>query len=280
MIISAPPEPWLIREEDLVTVEAAAFAGGEACVYTRKCPSRESPNEDAAAVIPFSNAGGLLLVSDGVGGQRGGTQASGLCVSRISSAVQEASAAGGDLRDAVLDGVENANAAVANLGLGAGATLAIAELQGRTVRPYHVGDAMILVVGQRGVVKLHTVSHSPTGYAVEAGYLNEEEAIRHEERHLISNMMGAPDMRIEVGSPLQLADRDTVLLASDGLSDNMTQEEIVETVRKGPLAKAGRQLAHTCAERMNGGNDSGPSKPDDLTFILFRLTSRSSHTAQ
>ena len=40
---------------------------------------------------------------------------------------------------------------------------------------------------------------------VEAGWLDEEEALHHEDRHIVSNMIGAPNMRIEIGSVVRLA---------------------------------------------------------------------------
>ena len=48
--------------------------------------------------------------------------------------------------------------------------------------------------------------------------------------------------------------------------------EIVECVRKGPLAEASRRLATMARERMEGGGEGEPSKPDDLTFAIFRLS--------
>jgi len=133
-----------------------------------------------------------------------------------------------------------------------------------------VGDSMILVVGQRGKIKLQTVSHSPVGYAVESGLLDEAEAMHHEDRHLVSNMLGMTDMRIEVGSAIELAARDTLLLASDGLFDNLHVHEIVERIRKGPLAQVMQDLAAQCRGRMQAATDGQPSKPDDLTFVAFR----------
>jgi serine/threonine protein phosphatase PrpC len=79
-------------------------------------------------------------------------------------------------------------------------------------------------------------------------------------------------MRIDVGLPVELARRDTLLLASDGLSDNLHMDEIVATVRKGPLRETTRQLARRALDRMEGGKDGEPSKPDDLTFVVFRST--------
>ena len=79
-------------------------------------------------------------------------------------------------------------------------------------------------------------------------------------------------MRIEVGSALKIAPRDTLVLASDGLSDNLHLPEIVECVRKGPLASVARALASQARKRMENAGEGEPSKPDDLTFVIFRST--------
>ena len=147
------------------------------------------------------------------------------------------------LRAAILDGLERANQRVLELGIGAATTLAVAEIAGTTLRPYHVGDSSILVVGQRGKMKLQTMLHSPTGYAVEAGLLDEADALHHEERHLISNMVGAVDMRIEVGSAIRLALRDTVLLATDGSSEGAA-EVIARECFERKIMCAGLALGH------------------------------------
>ena len=57
---------------------------------------------------------------------------------------------------------------------------------------------------------------------------------------------------------------------SDGLFDNLEQEEIVELVRKGPLEEAIDELADRCLSRMNGSGGRRPSKPDDLTLVAYR----------
>ncbi len=59
------------------------------------------------------------------------------------------------------------------------------------LRPYHVGDSTNLLTGQRGKLEFAMISHSPTGYAMEAGVLGEEEALVHEDRHDVSNLLGA-----------------------------------------------------------------------------------------
>jgi len=171
---------------------------------------------------------------------------------------------------ALLKGFEQANDKVQALGVGAGTTLAVLEIDGRLVRPYHVGDSLILIVGQRGKIKFQSIAHSPVGYAVESGMLDEDEAMHHEDRAVVSNVVGSPSMSVAVGPELTLAPRDTALIASDGLSDNLRLQEIVDRIRMGPLEEVCLALASDAKKRMHSQTAGVPSKPDDLTFVLYR----------
>ena len=89
--------------------------------------------------------------------------------------------------------------------------------------------------------------------------------MHHEERHVVSNAIGSSEMHIDVGPPVRLAARDTVLLASDGLFDNLLMKEIVAIVRKGPLERVVRDLADGALARMGGGRRRRPleaGRPD------------------
>lgn len=242
---------------------------GKAEVRTAKSPDRDSPNQDSAAVIVFKDGRVLLAVADGVGGSRAGREASNLLVRKLAEHVG-ARENHESARAPILDALEEANQCLQRDLAGAATTLALVELADGLARPYHVGDSELLIVGQRGRVKLQTVSHSPTGFAVEAGIMNEHEAIHHDERHIISNVVGAPDMRIEMGTAIELAAYDTLLLATDGLFDNLLSSEIIETIRKGPLHLAADRLFAKARQRMTREDARGPSKPDDLSLILYR----------
>jgi serine/threonine protein phosphatase PrpC len=262
----------------MVEVAAFEFAGGTAAVFTIRSPVKETPNEDVAALWPASDGRGVLAVADGLGGHVGGERASRLAIEKIQSSLQEALKPAEEqppadlLRGAILNGIESANQAVRDLGTGAATTLALVEIQDRTIRPYHVGDSVILLTGQRGKLKMQTISHSPIGYAVEAGLMEEEDAIHHEARHVISNVIGSEQMRIEMGPPIEMAPRDTLVLASDGLLDNLLPTEIVEFVRTGPLDQAVSELVTEAQRRMATQDGSAPSKPDDLTVIAYRAS--------
>lgn len=257
-------------EVDGPQLRTVALAGGSAVVVTKKGPYRgEDANQDAALVRAVDDTRAVLAVADGAGGLPAGAKAARLAVDAIDRALDVADPQG-SLRSSLLDAFERANAAVMDLKVGAATTLAAVEIDGDEVRPYHVGDSAIVVTGQRGRVKLQTVAHSPTGYLVEAGFLEPEQAHQHEETALVLNVVGSADMRIELGSALKLSRYDTVLVASDGVFDNVALDEAVELVRRGPLEAAGRALLALCERRMHSPEPGAPSKPDDCTFVLYR----------
>jgi serine/threonine protein phosphatase PrpC len=254
--------------------EVVPFLDGHAAVVSLSAPDREGVNEDAAALIPYDERSGLLVVADGAGGTRGGGEAARLVVENLVRAIESAADGLPPLRAAVLNALERANAEIADLGTGAATTVVIMQVCERELRPYHAGDSICLVVGQRGRVRHKNIPHGPVGYAVEAGLLDSRQAMVHEERHLVSNFVGREDMRIEVGPRFASRVLDTVLVASDGLSDNLYTEEIVERIRKGPLDRTATALLEACRSRMRGTSVKAPGKPDDLTFILFRHDAR------
>lgn len=241
---------------------------GEVEVASVASSEKSGPNEDSAAVIPIGEDALVLVVADGVGGLPGGRNASNITVKAISDAVKKSNLA--DLRMAILDGIETANAKLLTSPTSSATTVAVAEIRPGVARSYHVGDSAIWVCGQRGKIKMQTIPHSPVGFAVEAGLLKETEALNHENLHLITNVVGSGEMRIEMGPELKLTSRDTILIASDGLLDNLMQHEIIRIVRKGPMDKAMDGLTQLSLKRMHEPTSGRPSKHDDYTAILYR----------
>jgi serine/threonine protein phosphatase PrpC len=266
----------VLAEAQMSEIAVFDFAGGTAAVFSNRSPQKETPNEDVAALWPTGPNSGVLAVADGLGGHAGGERASRLAIETIQQTIQAAISLADQpapadlLRGAILNGIEAANEKVRELGTGAATTLALVEVQDRAIRAYHVGDSVILLCGQRGKLKMQTISHSPIGYAVEAGLLQEEDAIHHEERHVISNVIGSDQMRIEIGPPIEMAARDTLVIASDGLLDNLLPSEIVEFIRTGPLNLAVGTLVAEAQQRMANLDGNAPCKPDDLTVIAYR----------
>ena len=245
------------------------FLQGQVVLFSLQAPGKTTGNEDAAALISIDDRNGLIVVADGLGGHADGALASRMVVDELVDATRHAAAGGGGLREAVLQGIDAANQAIITLGSGAATTLAVTEISDAGMRTYHVGDSSILVTGQRGLLKHQTIQHSPIGHAVESGLLDEAGAMKSNERHLVSNVVGSPDMRVELGPLRRLASYDTVVMASDGLADNLMVEAIIGHVRKGPLRRAAINLMSACLAAMQGGGH-----PDDLTVVLYRPSGR------
>jgi serine/threonine protein phosphatase PrpC len=263
------PSSQFFLDVHMEAATAVSIAGGEAAVMSLRSPEHEEGNEDAVAIIPVSETSGVLALADGMGGHANGAKAARLALEAIDASVRGRDPEE-ELRTSILNGFEMANETVRALGVGAGTTLAVAEIQGQWIRTYHVGDSGVVVVGQRGSVRTRTVDHSPTGYGLEAGLMDEHEAIHHEERHILSNAVGAKDMRIDVGSSVQMGMRDTILLASDGLFDNLVLDSILDRIRTGPVTDGVLDLCRAARRRMTRPSETQPSKPDDLTIVAFR----------
>ena len=252
-------------DPDQVEVE---LAGGLAVACTARDPYKETENEDTVALIPYGPGAAVLVVADGAGGLPAGKRASLTAVTTLAASLQTAMDKTMLLRTAILNGIEAANEAVLGLANGSATTMTVITIEGLVARSYQIGDSEALVVGQRGLIKLQTTAHSPTGFAVEAGFLDED-------RHLVSNFIGTSDMRIDVGAGVELSPRDTIVVASDGLTDNVHLDEIVEHVRTGSMSESASAVAGLATRRMAAARDGQPSKPDDLSLILFRKPGRS-----
>ncbi len=273
-MLESPDGPVLYQRVEMTDPWRCRMAGGEVVAFTTPAPAKATPNEDALALLPLGEQCAVLVVADGVGGARSGDEAACLAVQRLAETLcapdAEAGADPGRLRSAILDGIESANRAILDMAIGAATTIAVVEITPGYMRPYHVGDSMILLTGQRGKVKLLTVSHSPVAMAVEAGLLDAEAAMHHDDRHIVTNVVGCETMRIEIGPAVRVSPRDTIVLASDGLSDNLRTEEVIELVRKGRLARAVGNVVQAARHRMVDKTSPAPHKPDDLTVVAYR----------
>lgn len=262
-------QPLLVEQQNEERFFHITANSLEVIAYSAVSPEKETPNEDCLAIIPLDEKECILAIADGAGGSRQGGDASRLAVGALDQVLREKSPEQ-DLRTCVLNAYELANARIMELGVGASTTLTVIEYADGRIRPYHAGDTMIMHVGLRGRIRYQTVPHSPTGYAVEAGLLEEDAALHHEDRHLVTNILGHEDLRVEIGSFYDMARHDTIVIGSDGLYDNLYKEEIIERIRKGPLRRAAQRLAADVRERMLTEKRRQPSKADDLSFMLIR----------
>lgn len=227
--------------------------------------SRESPNEDALCVL-LSEDAGFFCVADGLGGQRGGAEASSRCVETFHKKLEAPKTSSASLRTQAIELIESSNKEILSWGLGAGTTCAAICYESGVFRSLLVGDSRVFVIGQKGKLKYTNTPHSLVGFAMEAELMSEEKALKHEDSHIVLNHLGTNEMYLELGPAFELDAFDSLLICSDGLSDNFSTDEIVELTRGGSLEEKIHELTQSAQERMNSPN----GKEDDLSIILVR----------
>lgn len=245
-------------------------------------------NEDRYAVASFvldkrdRTPVVFAVLADGIGGHRAGEVAAELAVNHMMQAVARSD--GRHIRRTIEDAVIEASDAIAahsesNENLkGMGATCATAWIVGDKLHTAYVGDSRIYLV-RGGRIQQLTVDHTWVQEAIERGVLTPEMARQHPNVHVIRRYLGSPtppdpdfrlklfndegDQHAENNQGLQLQPNDILLLCSDGLTDLVWNDEILEVIRSKPnLKEASRALIELANSR--GGHDN-------ITVVLIAV---------
>ncbi len=267
------PASWrLILDGQMNQIEDLSVAGGKAMFLVRRRPGRTSENEESLLVAPLASNRVVLAVADGAGGLPDGCEASQRAIAAIADALANSKAP--DVKGRIEEGFRAAHREILSIGSGAATTVSLVFIAGNELYSYHIGDSMTLIIGSGGERNFQTVPHSPVGYAVRDGLLSEEQAIRHEELHLVSNLLGIGTAEVETKGPVVLRPGDTVVIGSDGLFDNLLIKDIARRITKPDLSDSARELVVEVWRRMTQPGAEDPSKPDDLSFILYRYAGK------
>jgi protein phosphatase len=237
-------------------------------------------NEDRYAVASFYVSERdrtpvlFAVLADGIGGHRGGEVAAELAVNHIMQSIARCD--GKYSRHIIEQAVNEASGAIAahsstNDELkGMGSTCATAWIIGNKLYTAYVGDSRIYLMRGARIQQL-TVDHTWVQEAIEKNILTPETAREHPNVHVIRRYLGStvppdPDFRLvlfdgegahhpENNQGVKLQPNDVILLCSDGLTDLVWNDEILETVRIKPnLKEAARALIELANSR--GGHDN------------------------
>ncbi len=217
--------------------------------------------------------GTLFMVADGMGGAAAGEIASEMATSIVLRELRRAwlahpSADGESFAKAIRRAAAVANAEINTFAAahaeyrGMGTTATIAGLLGDTLYVAQVGDSRAYLV-RDGVARQITKDQSLMQKLVEAGEITEEEAEHSERRNIILQALG-PEAAVKVDLTHQKLRRgDTLVLCSDGLSGQVSRDEIAAVVRREP------DLATVCKRLIDMANGAGG--PDNITVIAARF---------
>jgi len=196
--------------------------------------------EDRIAVLP----GGLLVLSDGMGGAVGGDVAAETIVGVVCEALKDSAAAGSALRNAALA----ANKALRTRTRdepdleGMGGTVVIVRLTHEGALYFSMGDSPLWRV-RGGRAERLNADHSVGGMLdaqVARGELSADEAMSRRDRNSITSVLtgaAVKGMRMdETADAIPLGGGDVLVLASDGL-DTLQPDQIAETVERAGSAQ-------------------------------------------
>lgn len=240
-------------------------------------------NEDRYAVCAFELEGDLhtpsvlAVVADGIGGHRAGEVAAELATESICQSIAQSIAQSDAdqpvrlLEQAVMRAGEviAASAESNSVQYGMGTTCACAWVIGDQLYIASVGDSRIYLVRGKRIQQL-TTDHTWVQEAINRGAIQPEEARSHPNAHVIRRYLGSkqpvvPDLRLRMDSDsvdihpeqnqgMRLLPGDVVLLCTDGLTDLVQDEEILEIVGKRGAQAGVNELVNLANWR--GGHDN------------------------
>ena len=252
-------------------------ANGEVVYYSNRSPIKETPNEDALGIIPVGDHSLVLVVADGMGGMPAGEHASRIIIEVLTDKLINKSDSQ-TVRDCILTGIDHADHLIKESKNGSGSTASIVEIANNQIRTYYAGDSLILLSSSHGTIKYLSTSHSPIGFALECGAINQFTAMNHHERNLISNYVGSQDMYIHIGPAINIDPEDTLVISSDALSDNLYEQEICEFIRGGVLQKSVEEMIDACEQNMLQEKQDRLCHPDYFSLICFRRVNEDTDT--
>ena len=214
-------------------------------------------NEDS-----FVAQADVFVVADGMGGHNAGEVASALAV----QSMREAALVGFSSVDAVVTAVNTANAAIHRAsggpseqrGMGTTLTavvpLASTESEPQRMVVANVGDSRVYL-WRGGELKQISADHSYVQELLTEGYITAEEARVHPRRNIVTRALGIEGDVNADSWVLPMLAGDRYLLCSDGLVDEVDDEQIADVLRRQthPQNAADTLVA---AANSNGGRDN------------------------
>ena len=230
-----------------------------------------SQNQDHYAIVKLGRDQLLAIICDGMGGARSGNIASQMAVEVFVEEVKRTTRANmkPDRIDNMLEqALEMANQAVYEQSQlseeyrGMGTTLVAAFFQKDQLTVANVGDSRAYLFNKDGVKSI-TTDHSLVELMVQRGEITREAAKFHPGKNLITRAVGT-EAKVSCDLyHLKLNKGDSVLLCSDGLSNVMSDQEILFEVIHGVNKN------DCCQRLMNIANYRG--SPDNVTVALIAI---------
>ena len=228
-------------------------------------------NQDCYGLRLLDEDISVAVVCDGMGGAQAGNVASTVAVNAFLSTVEEMYEEKGpsvDPAHMLHTACRRANQVVYEMAQaneeyqGMGTTLVGAYFFRGEAYLVNVGDSRCYLICDRGIEQL-TQDHSLVQLLVNRGELTPEQARCHPRKNLITRALGVDPEVNEDLYRTHLCGGDSLLLCSDGLINVLTDEQILEILRRSPGAQA------QCNALLQATLEQGA--PDNVTVVLAQM---------
>ncbi|MCE5199432.1 Stp1/IreP family PP2C-type Ser/Thr phosphatase [bacterium] len=201
--------------------------------------------------------GSFYAVADGMGGHAAGQIASELALKTAIKAYYADKSP--IIEESLRAAIQQANALIFDASRaitersGMGTTLTALVIRGEEAFIAQVGDSRCYLL-RGGKIRQVTEDHSWVQEQVRLGGLTEEEAMMSPFRNVITRSLGnSPNVDVDIFTE-QIKPGDQFLLCSDGLSGEVSADEMAQAMRKGSPSQAAQELVELALER--GGKDN------------------------
>lgn len=219
-------------------------------------------NEDSGGIY-YNPAGQLLaVIADGMGGHQAGDIASEMAVSIIQDSWQKSKELTvPEETETWLDEILlHVNHEIYELASqkedlsGMGTTIVVIINSGDFITIAHIGDSRCYIQNENGFNQI-TEDHSLVNELVKTGQISKEDAEQHPRKNIVLKALGTEEtVNADIHS-LSWEFGDKLLLCSDGLTDKISNDKILEfIVSQKSLKEIGQDLIDLANER--GGEDN------------------------
>lgn len=221
-----------------------------------------SSNQDACFTCQLTEDTALAVVCDGMGGANAGNIASETAVSVISDYIKKAyrpNMTSADTEKLLRSAISSANIIVYDMSVkdsklsGMGTTAVVSIVSKASAVICHVGDSRAYLYS-KGTLSQLTRDHSMVQSLVESGKLTPEQARVHPRKNIITRALGAEENVLPDVNEVSISAEDTILLCSDGLSNFVDNDDIIDIFKSNDLSKVTDVLTDTA--NSNGGGDN------------------------
>ncbi|MDO5754712.1 MAG: Stp1/IreP family PP2C-type Ser/Thr phosphatase [Tissierellia bacterium] len=209
----------------------------------------------------------LLVVADGMGGHKAGEIASSLAVKEFIRYFKEEDVDLNQPFEEIKRAISSSNEKVYEKSLeneemsNMGTTIVGALIKDDTVFVVNVGDSRCYILNKYGFKQISR-DHSLVNDLLISGMITEEEAEEFSQKNVITRSIGvAEEVEAEMIA-LDLSSGDYLLLCSDGLNNQVDEEDIVEVLEEDT------DLKEKCYELIEMANDYGGI--DNTTVTIYR----------